>query len=102
VAEHFFSQYIDTVRVKGKDIPVRIYTPMRFDKAAQQKEEFAAFNQAIALYLTRQFSKAYEMLTPLNNNHPHKLYQTYMARCVFFQENPPDMAWDGVFTYIIK
>lgn len=102
VEKHFFSQYIDTVRVKGKDIPVRIYTPMRFDKAAQQKEEFAAFNQAIELYLTRQFSKAYELLTLLNNNHPHKLYQTYMARCVFFQENPPDMAWDGVFTHIRK
>nr|MDA3834598.1 adenylate/guanylate cyclase domain-containing protein [Spirochaetales bacterium] len=102
VENHFFSQYIDTVRVKGKDIPVRIYTPMRFDKAEQKKEEFGVFNRAIDFYLTRQFSRAYETLDKLNNEHQHKLYKTYMERCLFFQENPPDRAWNGVFTYTSK
>lgn len=102
VEEHFFCRYIDTVRVKGKDIPVRIYTPMRFDKAELQQDEFAAFNRGMDHYLTRQFDKAYGILAALHRDSPHKLYQTYMERCLFFQENPPDKDWNGVFTYTTK
>ena len=102
IENHFFSRYIDTVRVKGKDIPVRIYTPMRFAKAEQHKDEFGLFNHAIDLYLTRQFSKAYDTLEKLNDKYDDKLYQTYMERCIFFKDNPPDMSWNGVFTYTTK
>ncbi len=102
VESHFPSQYIDTVRVKGKDIPVRIYTPMRFREAEERAEEFAVFNRAIDHYLTRQFSQAHDLLDDLNKTHPFKLYETYMERCIFFQENPPDRTWNGVFTYTTK
>ena len=102
IENHFFSRYIDTVRVKGKDIPARIYTPMSFEKAEQHQDEFSTFNRAIDLYLTRQFDQAHTLLEQLDTDHPNKLYQTYMDRCLFFQKTPPDTSWNGVFTYTTK
>lgn len=102
VEAHFFCRYIDTVRVKGKAIPVRIYSPMRFAHAELHKDEFGLFNRAIDQYLTRQFRKAHDTLQHLNTEFDDTLYQTYMNRCAFFLENPPNLEWNGVFTYTSK
>ncbi len=102
VEDKFFCRYIDTVRVKGKEIPVRIYAPMALSQAEEQQEEFSTFKRAIDLYLTRQFTVAQTIFQKLNNQHSNKLYQTYMERSLFFAENPPPPEWNGVFTYTTK
>lgn len=102
VEDKFFCRYIDTVRVKGKEIPVRIYTPMAFNQAEEQQEEFSTSNRAMDQYLTRRFAEAHTTFAKLNSQHNNKLYQTYMERSLFFAENPPAPEWNGIFTYTTK
>jgi len=93
---------IDSVRVKGKLKPVRIYEPY-YDLPDNIEEGYQMFNQAITLYRNRKFEEALNLLnkckTILKNDTPCNLY---IERCHQLMENPPGEEWDGVFTATSK
>jgi len=93
---------IDSVRVKGKLKPVRIYQP--YLNVPQNVERgYVMFNQAIAMYRDRKFEGALGLLrkckTILQNDTPCNLY---IDRCSQLMKNPPGEEWDGVFTATTK
>lgn len=89
---------LDSVRVKGKEKPVKIYEPFR-DVDGYQKEGYGIFNEAINLYRKMNFSEAMELFTKsysiLKKDIPSSIY---IDRCKELIQNPPAEDWDGVFT----
>lgn len=96
--QHLFSyREIDQIRVVGKHLPVRVYEPIGFS-AGIDEICAAEFNQALALYRAQQWHSALESFTRLSLKLPEdKPCKLYIDRCNFFEENPPDAQWDGVF-----
>ncbi|GAJ08024.1 unnamed protein product, partial [marine sediment metagenome] len=104
VKDEFFCMELDSVKVKGKKKPVRIYCLAGCkDLHGIQGEVVNEFNQAIALYKQRNWDEAihiFENITAMDPN----LYaaQTYIERCLELKKNPPPADWDGVYVFTTK
>lgn len=98
---YFFN--IDTVRVKGKDKPVKIYRPVhKKSLSAQELELFESWHEAIALYYRGSFFEALPRFQGLSRNPSLAfLASLYSDRCAYLISSPPQ-DWDGVTTWETK
>ncbi len=90
---------IDSVRVKGKDIPIRIYQPLALtsEADAQMRQELDQWHQALAAYRSQRWDEAQALLTTLQQVRPEeKLWDIYLERVADYRLNPPGDNWDGV------
>ena len=90
---------IDSVRVKGKDIPIRIYQPlalaMEVDATAQQHLD--QWHQALAAYRAQRWDDAEALLRALAQALPEeRLWGIYLERVADYRLQPPGEDWDGV------
>ncbi|WP_439545582.1 GAF domain-containing protein [Sandarakinorhabdus sp.] len=92
---------IDLVVVKGKTEPVRVFEVLDYHDTVSfpnLTDVVNQFNDGIAAYRARNFSKATErferciMLNPAD-----RLAQTYIDRCHFLCANPPPADWDAIW-----
>jgi adenylate cyclase len=93
---------LDRVRVKGKDEPVVIFEPMGMIGQVDETilEELKLFEQVLKLYRAQDWELAQAQLLKLQQSSPEcYLYQLYLERVEYFRANPPDVEWDGVFTF---
>ncbi|MDG4476916.1 CHASE2 domain-containing protein [Thiovibrio frasassiensis] len=103
LGEGFYCRLLDLVRVKGKEIPVRIYEPLcEGEPEPELKKETELFAAALHHYANREFQEAAEIILALNNAHPTPLYALYLDRLSHFAANPPPEDWDGAFTFTTK
>lgn len=94
---------LDSVRVKGKEEPVTIYTAYTNEIAQKRSIELEKYNEAHELYLNMQFDKAISLFQQLKAMETEPLlYDLYIERCQHLQEEPPGEDWDGVFTHKTK
>jgi len=97
--DFFDFRYLDEIRVKWKDVPVKIYE-LIWEKdmlTQQQKQMHSDFMWAILLYKDKNFSDAKDVFEKLASawDGPSK---TYSHRCEYYIENTPDNNWDGIWT----
>jgi adenylate cyclase len=90
---------IDWVRVKGKDIPIRIYQPLalasEFDALSQQQLD--QWHAALEAYRQQCWDDAQALLTDLQQARPDDpLWDVYLERVADYRLNPPGADWDGV------
>jgi adenylate cyclase len=105
----FATLEIDQVRVVGRDRPETIYTLLG-DEALAKTPAFLAFAQAHAAlldaYRNRQWASARQTLARLERSAAayglERLYALYGERIAQFEQHPPDVGWDGVFTAMEK
>jgi adenylate cyclase len=98
----FGFQYLDTLRVKGKVQPVRVYAPMPLEEEAARGAELLSWQEACALYQAGNFAPAVEALEALRADFPgRKLYAVYAERAQRLAAAPPE-SWDGVWTMTSK
>ena len=102
-AQDFSYLLIDKVKVKGKDAPVTIYSPLAVHLSQTQQKACNDFNHILECYFSRQFTQAQAELSTLSpdfsNRHLIALYEQRIQH--FLQEPPPD-DWDGSFTHTSK
>ncbi len=98
VKNQFVFREVDRVRVKGKKEPVRAYELLA-EKAPQETVIWLdRYRDAYQVYHGRDFNKALELFTQLEETYPNdKLVRVYKERCEFFLNTPPDPSWDGVY-----
>ncbi len=89
---------IDSVRVKGKVKPVKIYEPyLRVPRSVSDGYNY--FNEAINLYRAKRFEEAKKLFSRsrdlLKADAPSSLY---IDRCDEYIIEPPGEDWDGVYT----
>lgn len=102
-ATPMYFQELDTVRVKGKALPISIYTPYSEEQRQIHAAELEKYEEALQLYKEQQFSAAQNMFADLRQNHRDmKLYAAYQERCMQLQASPPGEGWDFVFTHSSK
>jgi len=93
---------IDMVIVKGKTEPVGVYEVLDYhtdETFPNLMDVVNYFNEGIRIYRNRQFDKAIEKFEAALKRHPKdKLSNTYIERCHYLKEHPPEDDWVGVWT----
>ncbi len=98
VKGEFLCMEIDSVRVKGKTRPVRIYQLMgRKDASLSQAETIRYFHQGLQFYKEQKWDKALEAFKTVSAM-DKGVYaaQIYMERIAGLKSSPPPPDWDGV------
>ncbi|MFA7348454.1 MAG: adenylate/guanylate cyclase domain-containing protein [Desulfurivibrionaceae bacterium] len=103
LGEGFYCRVLDLVRVKGKDVPVRIYEPLcEGEPEPTLKKETETFAEALRHYANREFDQAEEIILSLKQANPLQLYDLYLERIAHYKQAPPPPDWDGSFTFTTK
>lgn len=82
---------VDTVKVKGKEKPVRIFTIL--EKGNKSEEIKENYERALNLYRKGKFEEAFNLFSKLDFN-PAKVMA---ERCEELLRNPPK-DWEGIYT----
>jgi adenylate cyclase len=104
VLEAMCCREIDSVRVKGKTRPVRI-----FELLGEKKDEpdyqnlIKAFSTGLTLYRQGKWDDAIlAFQSTLEIKHDDFVSTMYMERCKNLKQHPPAQPWDGVFVMTRK
>jgi len=104
VKDHFICMELDSVRVKGKKLPVRIFELIsRKDLPLRDMKAVEEFHHGLLLYKNQQWDEAIKVFKNINQM-DQTLYaaKLYVERCRDLKQNPPGPGWDGVFTMTTK
>ncbi|TGL37584.1 adenylate/guanylate cyclase domain-containing protein [Leptospira perdikensis] len=102
----FHFRFLDWIRVKGKEAPVKIYSLVSFVSEltpiileAEQKYE-----EGFQFYLNREWEKAISSFEKVSEIYgtPDVTSKLLIKRCQALFKNPPAVGWDGVFTRTSK
>ncbi|TGN14718.1 adenylate/guanylate cyclase domain-containing protein [Leptospira ilyithenensis] len=104
--EHFQFRFLDRIRVKGKDQPVKIYSLLSTKEKQSDNETTGeiAYRNAFDLYSKQKWKEAIQEFEKAEGFFGKKdvACQLLIKRCeVLFQE-PPGENWDGVFSRTTK
>jgi adenylate cyclase len=104
VKERFLCRQLDSVRVKGKMVPIKIYELIaRKGEQEGDSEKIKIFEEGLNLYFNRKWKSAIdrfkEVLKKEPNDTPSKIY---IERCLTYIKSPPPDEWDGVYTLTKK
>jgi adenylate cyclase len=91
---------IDTVRVKGKSIPIRIFEPLALiaEHSASDNQEIRVWQDLLAAYRSRNWDRCAELLSLADNRYPGEpRYLKFKERISKYQLLAYD-SWDGVTT----
>jgi adenylate cyclase len=104
VKGEFLCMELDSVRVKGKAKPVKIYNLVGLKGLPEvQHQIIDRFNQGISLYKAQEWDDAIKVFEDISAMDPN-LYatQVYIDRCLDLKNNPPPPEWDGVYIMTTK
>jgi len=94
VKHKFNFRRLDKVKVKGKNIPVRIY-----ELLVDEKDEFnKQYEKALSSYFKSEFKEAikdFEKALKMKEN--DKSCNLFIKRCKEYIKTPPERDWDGTF-----
>jgi adenylate cyclase len=105
--EAFYWKKIDRIRVKGRQQPVDIFTPLPLEEAQRRKDELKLWEKVHEYYADGRFREAGVFLAALRTNAQdrgvalERLYEIFETRCLELSFSPP-REWDGVHTYETK
>jgi len=110
VADQFEWRFLDYVRVKGRNTPVKTYELLskkgELDENAKKCVE--QFSKAQKLYYEQKWNEAKSAFIEsekLEEKFPGRTINpssVYIKRCEFLKDNPPGKDWDGVWTLTAK
>lgn len=95
---------LDSVRVKGKVKPVKIYELLAEKKdEANYRNLINTFNRAVELYRDGKWDDAIAAFQSALEIRPGDFVSAmYVERCKNLKEHPPALPWDGVFVMTKK
>jgi len=106
VKDHVETRFLDSLRVKGKEQPVKVYEVLEKKENGlpeNKKKAIELYNEGMSCYLSQKwdeginnFRKALE-IDP--DDGPSKVY---LERCKRYKESPPPKNWDGVYIMTTK
>ncbi len=94
---------VDKVKVKGKQKPVTIYTPLPRGLDEEQQTRQMLHADAMSHYFDKDFESAAALFEQLKSSHFYTALVTlFLERSHYWLANPPDANWDGSFTHTTK
>ncbi|PKA13886.1 adenylate/guanylate cyclase domain-containing protein [Leptospira meyeri] len=102
IQEEMVTRYMDLVRVKGKNEPVRIHELIGYRSLVlpNQIEAAEIYEAGFKAYLDKNWVSAIQYFKESEKAKGKKDKSCHMLidRCEEYKINPPDPDWDGVFT----
>ena len=104
VKDYVCCRELDSVRVKGKKLPVKIYELLGEKKDESKWKDFiVSFEEGLKLYRTSKWDEAIAAFQKTLSIRPEdETSRIYIERCKNLKENPPPAPWDGVFVMTKK
>lgn len=104
VKDLFVCREIDRVKVKGKNLPVRIFELIAEGEISSDlRQNVDSFENSYRLYESKDFKKALSQFESLaSGSWQDPVSAVFVERCREFIENPPPENWDGVFVMTRK
>ena len=104
VKDQFVCMELDSVKVKGKTLPVRIFQLVgKNDLPPLRKEAVRQFHRGLELYKQQKWDEAMEVFSAVTAmDKGVKPANLYIERCMDLKESPPGPQWDGVFVMKTK
>ncbi len=104
VKDYFACMEVDLVRVKGKNLPIRIYELLaKAPLAPPLAEAVEAFHKGLELYRNMMWDDAIEVFRQVIQSAPQlRPAELYIKRCKKLRARPPGEHWDGVFVMDFK
>ncbi len=103
VKEHFILRELDEVRVKGKQLPIRIFELCARSMSPSEKVALEQWSKALTEYRAQRWQQASNGFNALLELWPDdKSCLLYLQRCDHFLAHPPAQPWDGVATFTTK
>ena len=100
VRDEFHLRSIARVQVKGKTKPVDVFTPIgarNEDVDLQLLKWLESYEEGLEKFRARDFRQAKILFSRFLEFYPDDLLaQTYLARALEYEQQPPDEAWDAV------
>jgi adenylate cyclase len=96
---------LDSVRVKGKRLPIKIFELIGKKEAFGQGdlEKIRIFEEGASLYLNQQWTRAIQAFETVLGKEPNDTpSKIYIQRCKDYVKTPPSEDWDGVYTMTKK
>ncbi len=97
----FVTRELDWIRVKGKQLPVRVYEVLAASSAPLPAETARLLDlhlRAIDLYRQRRWKEALDSFAAAHRAIPEDaVFELYGRRCQHFLDHPPAADWDGVW-----
>lgn len=102
IQEEIVTRYVDLVRVKGKNEPVRIHELIGYKSIIPSNLIEAAkyYEEGFTEYLNQNWTKAIQLFkqSEKSKGSKDKSSQMLIERCEEYSLNSPGNDWDGVFT----
>ena len=104
IMDSFFCRELDSVRVKGKIRPVKIYELLGEKKDSEQWDGFVSvFEEGLTHYKQGRWDDAIACFRKVLEVRPgDHTSMVYIGRCEDLKQNPPEGPWDGVYTMTKK
>src|SRR5438874_3537540 len=100
VREEVYLRSVARVQVKGKTKPVAVFTPIgarNEDVGLQLLKCLESYEEGLEKFRARDFTQAKILFSRFLEFYPDDLLaQTYLARALEYEQQPPDEAWDAV------
>ena len=103
VGDHFTCRELDSVAVKGKTEPVRIFELVhRGPPVPDQDSWIDSFEQGLRIYREQRWDDASPVFEELAASRDDVTAKIYVQRCLDMKASPPGEDWDGVFKMLTK
>ena len=95
---------LDLVRVKGKDIAVRIFEPLAYvaQVSVAAMDELNSYHEALNLYRNKAFTQAEKLFKRLQKAGSHPIYAIYIERIQQLKKVKLNASWNGVHIFESK
>lgn len=104
--DEFHFRFLDWIRVKGKETPVKIYSLESLQKDVTDVTRLAEreYELGFELYLSRKWEKAIEHFQNVSKILQREDVSSHLLikRCQSLFQNPPPVDWNGVYTRTSK
>jgi adenylate cyclase len=103
--DRYLLRELDWIRVKGKDEPIAIFEVVNayeYGKIRTITENLEKFKEALGYYRKQEWEKGADIFLQLVYNAQDPVSALFLERCRYFQDNPPDTNWDGVWVMRTK
>lgn len=102
VKDKFLFRFLDNIKVKGKNKPIKIYELIDNINNKEMEDMIFNFEKGIKFYQDMNFKKAIKEFKQCYKKFNDKVSLKYIERCQYLIKNPPSKNWDKISVYKIK
>ncbi len=102
LSEDYITRHVDTIRVKGKETPIKIYELLGKWKDKKMLDLKKVHESGLKAYQKKAWFEALASFSQNDSLYHDPLASVFIERIQMFQKTPPRADWDGVWNFESK